>query len=106
MPAQVSEFLGRLSTPALIGLLGLAAIQLALQIWAIVDLVRRHSVRFNAKWMWALIIVCGGLLGLILYLAWGRLPYDPFEASSRDSPPGRDRIDAGVSRLYRDRDPR
>ncbi len=52
----------------------LAAVQLATQVYALVDLARRDEVFGGRKWAWALIIVLGNLLGAIGYLVGGRLP--------------------------------
>ncbi len=46
-------------------------LQLILMVVALADLVRRDYTR-GPKWMWALIIVLGELLGPILYLLLGR----------------------------------
>ncbi len=46
-------------------------LQLALMVFALVDLIRREKTR-GPKWMWAIIIVVGELLGPILYLLFGR----------------------------------
>lgn len=56
------------------GLLGLVAVQLAVQVWALVDLARRPSVRFERKWIWALVIIFLGnsFIGPIVYAAVGR----------------------------------
>lgn len=46
-------------------------LQLVLMIWALVDLARREKTR-GPKWMWAIIIVLGELLGPIIYFLFGR----------------------------------
>jgi len=46
-------------------------LQLVLMIFALVDLIRREKTR-GPKWMWAIIIVLGELLGPIVYLLVGR----------------------------------
>ena len=46
-------------------------IQIGLQAFALVDLVRREKTR-GPKWVWVLIIVLGELLGPIVYLIFGR----------------------------------
>lgn len=105
MPESVTRFLAGLSTPALIALVTVAALQLLVQAWAIVDLLRRDSVRFQKKWIWLLIILGGSLLGPVIYAALGRIPSvgggDPEVPAA-----ARDRIEAGVANLYRDRDPK
>jgi hypothetical protein len=46
--------------------------QLATQIYGLVDLARRDTVRGDRKWVWVLIIAFGNLVGAIAYLAVGR----------------------------------
>jgi hypothetical protein len=46
-------------------------LQLALMIFALLDLIRREKTR-GPKWLWAIVIVVGELLGPILYLLVGR----------------------------------
>jgi hypothetical protein len=50
----------------------LLLLQLLLLIWAIVDLVRRHTVKILPKWAWALIIIFVNLFGPIIYFVAGR----------------------------------
>lgn len=47
-------------------------LQLILMIVALVDLLRREKTRFLPKWVWALVIVLGELIGPIIYLVLGR----------------------------------
>jgi len=47
-------------------------LQLVLFFVSMIDLIRREKTR-GPKWMWALIILFGELLGPILYLLVGRL---------------------------------
>ncbi len=46
-------------------------LQLGLQIVALVDLARRETTRWP-KWVWAVIIIAGEMLGPILYFLLGR----------------------------------
>jgi sorbitol-specific phosphotransferase system component IIC len=50
----------------------LVLIQLILVIVALVDLIRREKVRYLPKWLWAIIIMLGELIGPIVYLIIGR----------------------------------
>ena len=52
-------------------LIPVVVIQLALMAFALVDLARRARTR-GPKWVWALVIIFGELLGPILYLVFGR----------------------------------
>lgn len=80
MPA----FLEKLPTPALIALSILVFCQVALQVFALVDLARRERVRADRKWVWAIVILAGQLIGPIVYLAYGRRVDEG--AGSLDSP--------------------
>jgi hypothetical protein len=52
-------------------LIPVIVLQLGLMIFALVDLIRREKTR-GPKWLWAILIVLGELLGPILYLLIGR----------------------------------
>ena len=49
----------------------LVLLQLTLMIVALVDLIRREKTR-GPKWIWALVIILGELIGPIIYLIFGR----------------------------------
>lgn len=88
--------------------LGLIVVQLALQIYAVVDLVRRERVRGDRKWVWALVIAFGNLLGAVIYLAVGRAPatVDIPASTSGASTAGGEASRRAVESLYGPRDPR
>ena len=65
--------------------LPIAAIELGIWIWALVDLARTDRVRGGSKLVWAVVIVFFQLVGSILYLAWGRNPEPPAEPG-RENP--------------------
>jgi hypothetical protein len=46
-------------------------IQLGLMIFCLVDLTRRERTK-GPKWVWAIVIILGELLGPIIYLLVGR----------------------------------
>ncbi len=46
-------------------------IQLALMVYCLVDLARRERT-LGPKWLWALIVIFGELLGPVVYLVVGR----------------------------------
>ena len=50
----------------------LILIQLGLMIFALLDLRKRDNTR-GPKWMWALIIIFGELVGPIVYFVIGRI---------------------------------
>jgi len=52
-------------------LIPILVLQLVLMIWALVDLSRREKTR-GPKWLWAIIIVLGELIGPIVYFLFGR----------------------------------
>jgi len=59
----------------ILAVLPLVVIILVLEVFALVDLIRRDRryVRGENKWIWALVIVLVSTLGAILYLTLGRL---------------------------------
>jgi uncharacterized Tic20 family protein len=52
-------------------LIPILILQLALMIFALVDLVRRERTK-GPKWLWALVIVFVNFLGPIIYFVVGR----------------------------------
>jgi hypothetical protein len=52
-------------------LIPLILLQLAVQIWALVDLVKREATN-GPKWLWAVIIVLGEIFGAVIYFIAGR----------------------------------
>jgi len=49
----------------------LVVLQVGLQIWALVDLARREATN-GPKWLWAVIILLGELVGPVVYFIAGR----------------------------------
>lgn len=102
MIERIAEFL-EVSTSVVWALAALVALQLAVQIWALVDLARRPAVRFDAKWAWALLIIVFGssFLGPILYAAIGRTVPQPADAVPGSAPMATgDRTRRAVDTLY------
>lgn len=98
-----------ISAAAVWGLFGLLVLQLVVQVWALVDLARRPRVRFDKKWLWALIIIFGGnsFIGPIVYAAVGR--YAPGEAAVEggiSAPADEERTRRAVDTLYGGDEPR
>jgi len=50
----------------------LVLLQLILMVVALLDLSKRAKVRWLPKWLWAIIIILGELVGPIVYLIVGR----------------------------------
>jgi len=71
-----------ISEPLAIAIIALGVVQLTLQIWAIVDLIRRPAPT-QRKAVFALVIVLVGLVGAIAYLAVGRSMLDEEEQARR-----------------------
>jgi len=69
--SAISDTLG-VSTAVAAIVLALAVIQLAVQIYALIDLARRKHVTGGQRWVWLLVIIFASLIGAILYLAIGR----------------------------------
>jgi hypothetical protein len=94
------------STAVIVIILLALAVQLAMQVYALVDLARRDEVFGGRKWVWALIIVLGNLIGAIGYLVAGR-PAPPVDiAGSGASTTRGDAARRAVDELYGPRDER
>ena len=98
---RFTQMLG-ISTGVAAILLGVIVLQVATQVYALVDLVRRDAVRGDRKWVWALVIALGNLPGAIAYLAAGRMPptVDATRAGSGASTAGGDAARRAVDALY------
>jgi phospholipase D-like protein len=105
MLAWIARQLGVSTTVAGI-VLALAVVQVATQVWALVDLARRDAVRGGRKWVWALVIVLANLPGAIAYLAAGRLASERSASGERSGAgaPGVDAARRAVDTLYGPRD--
>ena len=102
---RLARFL-HVSTTVTVIVLLLLAVQLTTQVYALVDLARRDEVFGGRKWVWALIIVVGNLVGAIGYLAGGR-PAPALDGSgSGASPAGGTAARRAVDSLYGPRDER
>jgi hypothetical protein len=53
-------------------LIPILIVQLGLMVYCLVDLFKRDHTRGVPKWMWAMIIILGELVGPIIYLLLGR----------------------------------
>jgi len=53
-------------------LIPLLLIQLSLQIYSIIDLIKREKVRFDNKLLWGAIIILFNVIGPVVYLVFGR----------------------------------
>lgn len=51
-------------------LVPIVIIQLSLQVYSMVNLVKRNKVRFNSKLLWGVIIILGSILGSTAYLVF------------------------------------
>ena len=60
-----------ISTPLAVAIIALGVTQITLQIWALVDLVRRTAPT-QRKVVFAAVILVAGLVGALAYLAVGR----------------------------------
>ena len=59
-------------------ILPLAILSIGLELFALIDLIRRdpRRVQGNNKWLWAAVIIFFNLLGSIVYLTVGRTEGD------------------------------
>lgn len=89
---QTNIPMGDLPGWALPGIVALAAVQLAVEIYAIVVMLRTPLERlvFGKRWPWVVIILFVNLVGAIIFLAAGRKPLpavDPLAVATSDAPP-------------------
>lgn len=82
--ASTSSLLS-LPTGVLIALGAVVIVSIGLDVFALVDLVRRPTsqVALGNKWAWVAIIILVNPLGAILYLAVGRRPAQQTEQTER-----------------------
>lgn len=94
--------LAGISTTVAALLIVLVLIQVATQLYALADLARRDAVRGDRKWVWALVIALGNLVGAIAYLAVGRSvsATDAGNATSGATTADRDAIRRALDTLY------
>src|SRR6478752_3530963 len=71
-----------ISPPLAVVLVALGVVQLSLQIWAIIDLIRRPATT-QRKVVAAAVIIVAGLVGALAYLAVGRSMLDDEAGSAR-----------------------
>lgn len=97
-----------LPVPALVALGLLVVVQLSLQVFAVVDVVKRAAEQLTLpKWGWVAIIVLGEILGPIIYLVAGRKPAPVTEIAPHR--PAASRSENAADALYgarKDTDPR
>ena len=87
--------------------LALIVVQVATQVFALVDLARRDAVRSAPKWLWALVITFGNLVGAIAYLVVGRKPPDEVDLpGAGGTEAGSEAARRAVDALYGPRDRR
>ena len=87
-------------------LIALAVVQLALQVYALVDVAKRGAVRGGNKWVWALMIALGGLPGAIVYLAVARMSSTDPVGGGGAKAAGDESVRRAVDTLYGPRDRR
>jgi len=96
----------QVSTTVAAIVLTLGVVQVATQVYALVDLARRDAVRGGRKWVWALVAALGNLPGALVYLAAGRLPSQEMSVRSGASTVGTDAARRAVDVLYNSDDKR
>jgi hypothetical protein len=81
----------------------LVAAQLTVEIWALVDMLRRPADQLTLggrKWAWAIIILAVNWVGAILYFVVGRKPAAAVETAA--NAPATERAAAAADVLYGD----
>ncbi|HMM42616.1 MAG TPA: PLD nuclease N-terminal domain-containing protein [Thermomicrobiales bacterium] len=97
--SPIADTLGA-STSAAAAILALAVVQLAIQIYALVDLARRRQVAGGKRWVWLVVILFGNLVGAILYLVIGRATPPAAEPEPGAGASPGDRARAAADLLY------
>ena len=102
MIEEISVALGGIGEIYVWMLLALAVLQMGVQVWALVDLVRVDRVVGDRKWLWALAIIflSNFALGAILYLAIGRRVPEEMDDAAAPREQGGDRAAHAVDVLY------
>lgn len=49
----------------------LVLVQLGLMIYCLIDLAKREKTK-GPKWLWAIVVILGELIGPVIYLLFGR----------------------------------
>ncbi len=70
------DALTNLPTPAIVALGLLLVVQIVLEVWAVIDILRRpvEQITGGKKWAWLLIVLLVNLIGAIVYFVAGRKP--------------------------------
>ena len=99
---RLFQLLGDLPTPAVVALAVLVAVQLGLQVYCLVDLARRERVPGGRKWLWALVIVAGNLIGAVAYIAIMRGAARAAPVADAETGGGPQARERAIDRLYGD----
>jgi Na+/proline symporter len=87
-----------LPTPALIALIVFAIVQIGVEVYAIIDIIRRPADRIvgEKKWVWIVLVLFVNLIGGIIYLVVGRKPAEVVQTQASNTTPdvARDAVDA------------
>jgi hypothetical protein len=104
MLQDLSQRLDGIPVAGVVALGVMALVQIALQVYALIDLARRTRVTGAPKWLWVIIIVLGQVLGCVIYLVIGRKPHGIVEVPI---PAGatHDRVQRVLNSLYGRKDP-
>lgn len=110
MVDEIAEKLGVSNSVAVL-VIGLVAIQILLQLGALIHLARRPAGAVSPnRWMWVVVILLGNALGAIIYLAVARSTptpaLDPLYAAPGEAGDARTRAQRAADTLYgaRERD--
>ncbi len=98
MLETLSTQLAALSPAAKGAILFILLLQCTLQVYCIVDLVRRPVVTGGNKWIWGAVIIAAGLLGALLYLGLGRAQLSVLDAG--DAAGGESATRRAIDKIY------
>lgn len=92
---EITTALEGLSTPMIVMLAAVVLVQLGLEIYAIIDIIRRPVDRITGgnKLLWIVVVLFINMVGAIVYLAVGRKPA-PAQDVARSTPTAESAADA------------
>jgi hypothetical protein len=96
----ISRLFDALPPQLAVAIVALTVVQVSLQVVALVDLGRRTAVAGGRKWVWALVIVAGAVLGVVAYLALGRLPNEDRSGANEVGAGGESATRRALDQLY------
>ena len=98
--------LASLGTTEVAAIVVLSVIQIALLVWALIDIMRRKDseVSGEKRWVWILVVLFVNMIGPIIYFLVGRKPKAVEDPMASGQAASADRTRAALDALYGDED--